>query len=216
MTTLTYTEFKAYVTETLWRTGDSVFEADLTQIIRDAEARMSRDLRIEDTLTIFSSTITENFIALPADYAEIKSVDFPPKGAAAYITQQQYNGRLKFYESDSQSPPFYTIFSKKLFVLGSIGTENPLDISLLYYTKIPPFEDNTVDNQFYSDYSDMYLAAVLRQSYIHLRDHVAGGIYEKQYADLATSVMTSEATRKRSGGPLHVQLPGIVAMMEWR
>ena len=216
MTVLTYTEFKAYVVETLWRTGDSVFEADLTQIIRDAEARMSRDLRIEDNLTIFSSTITENFVVLPSDYAEIKSVDFPPKGASAYITQQQYNGRLKFYESDSQSPPFYTIFSKKLFVLGSIGTENPLDISLLYYTKIPPFEDNPVDNQFYSDYSDMYLAAVLRQSYIHLRDHVAGGIYEKQYADLATSVMTSEATRKRSGGPLHVMLPGIVAMMEWR
>ncbi len=211
MTTLTYTEFKAYVTETLWRTGDSVFEADLTQIIRDAEARMSRDLRIEDNLSIISETITENSIALPADYAEVKSVEFPPRGAAAYITQQQFNGRVKFFESDSQPPPFYTIFTKKIFVLGSIGVDSPLDISVLFYTKIPPFQDNPTDNKFYEDYSDMYLAAVLRQAYIFLRDHQTAGIYEKQYADLATSVMNSEATRKRSGGPLHMALPGIVA-----
>ena len=211
MAVLTYTEFKGYVAETLWRTGDAVFEANIDQMIKYAEARMSRDLRIEDNLAILSETITENFIALPEDYTEIKSVEFPPKGAAAYITQQQYNGRAKFFESDSQPPPCYTIFTKKIFVLGSIGADSPLDISVLYYTKIPAFQDNTTDNKFYEDYSDMYLAAVLRQAYIFLRDHQTAGIYEKQYADLATSVMNSEATRKRSGGPLFMALPGIVA-----
>ncbi len=211
MTILTYDEFKAYVAETLWRSGDIIFAANLDQLIKDAEARMSRDLRIEDNLAIISETITENSIALPSNYAEVKSVDFPPKGAAAYITQQQFNGRVKFYENTTERPPFYTIFTKKIFVLGVVSAESPLDISVLYYTKLPSFQDNPVDNFFYEDYSDMYLAAVLRQAYIFLRDHTTAGIYEKQYADLATSVMNNEATRKRSGGPLHMALPGIVA-----
>ena len=211
MATLTYDEFKAYLTETLWRTGDTIFAGDLTQIIRDAEARISRDLRIEDNLTIVSETITENSLTLPSDYAEVKSVDFPPKGAAAYITQQQFNGRLRFFENTAELPPFYTIFTKKVFVLGVVSAEAPLDISVLYYTKIPPFEDNATDNVFYTDYPDIYLAAVLRQSYIYLRDHTTAGIYEGQYAQLAESVMNNEATRKRSGGPLHMALPGIVA-----
>ena len=68
MAVLTYTEFKAYITETLWRSGDSVFQANLDQMIKDAEARLSRDLSLEDDLGILSESITENFIALPEDY----------------------------------------------------------------------------------------------------------------------------------------------------
>ncbi len=207
----TYADFQTYVLRTLWREGDADLTLDMPQLIREAEARMSRDLRIEDNLSIFSTTITENFVDLPVDYQEIKSVDFLPKGAAAYITQQQYNGRVHFFESDAQPPPFYTIFTKKLFVLGSIGDDNPLDISLLYYTKLPAFEDNTDLNQFYEDYPDIYLAAVLQRTYIHMRENERAGIFEKQYADLANSVMINEVARKRSGGPLHMALPGIVA-----
>jgi len=208
--TLSYDEFKAYVTETLWRTSDTVFASNLDQLILDAEARMSRDLRIEDNTQIVNATITKTTYDLPLDYAEIKSVSFLPKGAASYITPQDFAARNTKNEGNTETPPYYTIHFKQLHFLGSIGIESPLDIQVIYYTKILSFKDNPNNNKFYTDYPDMYLAAVLRQSYIFLRDHTTAGIYEQQYAALAQSVVDNEHDRKYTSGPLNMKLPGNV------
>ena len=206
-----YADFQTYVLRTLWRVGDADLTSDLPRLIREAEARMSRDLRIEDNTTIFEHTFESNEVALPADYQEIRSVDFEPWGTAAYITPQQYAKKLVDNRDNIQPPPFYTVMTKRLLLLGNIGVDSSVDVSVLYYTKLPPFEDNTDLNQFYEDYPDMYLAAVLQRTYVYMRDTEKAGIFEQQYANLAQSVMDNEGSRKYAGAPIHMGLPGIVA-----
>jgi hypothetical protein len=204
----TYADFQDYVLRTLWRTGDTELTADLPQLIREAEARMSRDLRIEDNTTIAQFSMTANDEALPSDYAQMRSVEFGQYGLAAYITPQEYNKKAMGYKD--QVPPFYTVMTKSLYVLGNIGATTPLDVSLLYYHKVPPYEDNATLNQFYEDYPDMYLACVLTQTYAYLRDPAASQIFGSKYGELAQSVMDNEVGRKYAGSELYMDLPGLV------
>lgn len=206
---MTYDEFLAYVTETLWRTGDAEFAVALPQMILEAEARMSRDLRIEDNTTIAELSMEANSIALPADYAEIRSVSFAPYESTAYVTPQRF-GYLST-QNFSTPPPFYTVMTKKIYVPGDISAALPLPVSILYYTKVPAFVDNPTDNPFYETYPDLYLAAVLTNTYIFLRQDQRAELQESKYKALAESTMHNEASRKNAGAPLFWGLPGVVA-----
>lgn len=103
MTTLS--EFSAYYLRSIWREGDAALTADLPRLIKEAEARISRDLRDANLIatTTIGFPIATDSLPLPPDFRELVSVDFYhgiSAQAVSYPTLMRIREFHRQYEND--------------------------------------------------------------------------------------------------------------------
>lgn len=208
---MNYAAFKAYLARFLLRNGDTVFEADLDNIINMGHARLNRDLRIQRMVVTNSYNLTSDTLALPSDYMELRTITSASQATPLQYVSPHERERIKLANA-SVFQPVYTISGQFMSFVGPMAaTDNPpRAVILTYYSKIPDFA-TTNTSWLADDYLDLYSYAVLRHTPAYLKDDERVALWKNEYDETLASVINAEAGQRYAGSPLRAPMPGVVA-----
>ena len=181
-----YTTFVATVESYLART-------DLTSVIPDfvqmAQLRMSRDLRTERMLKVATTSPTDNKVAFPSDFLELREMHF--QGNPPIL--------LEFQSPDLFFRNGQTTLSGRSHYFTMLGTEfqfapsqdSSYTIQILYYAQPTFISSTTSSNLFLAYYPDALLYATLAEAEPYLmndpRVTTWSALYDRAIANIKTS-----------------------------
>jgi hypothetical protein len=166
---------------------------DLTSVIPDfvqmAQLRMSRDLRTERMLKVATTSPTDNKVAFPSDFLELREMHF--QGNPPIL--------LEFQTPDLFFRNGQTTLSGRSHYFTMLGTEfqfapsqdSSYTIQILYYAQ-PTFISSTVSSNLYlAYYPDALLYATLAEAepYLYNDPRVTtwSSLYDRAIANIKTS-----------------------------
>ena len=182
----TYTSFVTTVESYLART-------DLTTVIPDfvqmAQLRMSRDLRTETMLKVATTTPTDNKVAFPSDFLELREMHF--EGNPPIILE--YQSPDLFFRNGQTSlsgrSHFFTMLGTEFqFAPSQTGSYT---IQILYYGQPTFISSTTSSNLYLAYYPDALLYATLAEAEPYLMNdpRVAtwSALYDRAIANIKKS-----------------------------
>ena len=166
---------------------------DLTSVIPDfvqmAQLRMSRDLRTERMLKVATTTPTDNKVAFPSDFLELREMHF--QGNPPIL--------LEFQTPDLFFRNGQTTLSGRSHYFTMLGTEfqfaptqdTDYTIQILYYAQPTFISSTTSSNLFLAYYPDALLYATLAEAepYLYNDPRVTtwSSLYDRAIANIKTS-----------------------------
>ena len=166
---------------------------DLTSVIPDfvqmAQLRLSRDLRTERMLKVATTTPTDNKVAFPSDFLELREIHFqgnPPV-------------RLEFQSPDLFFRNGQTTLSGQSHYFTMLGTEfqfapsqdTSYTIQILYYAQPTFISSTTASNLYLAYYPDALLYATLAEAEPYLmndpRIQTWSALYDRAIANIKKS-----------------------------
>jgi len=182
----TYSSFVTTVESYLART-------DLTSVIPDfiqmAQLRMTRDLRTERMLKVATTTPTDNKVAFPTDFLELREMHF--QGNPPIILE--YQSPDLFFRNGQTS------LSGRSHYFTMLGTEfqfapsqnSDYTIQILYYAQPTFISSTTSSNLYLAYYPDALLYATLAEAEPYLindaRIATWSALYDRAIANIKTS-----------------------------
>jgi hypothetical protein len=182
----TYSSFVTTVESYLART-------DLTSVIPDfiqmAQLRMTRDLRTERMLKVATTTPTDNKVAFPTDFLELREMHF--QGNPPIILE--YQSPDLFFRNGQTS------LSGRSHYFTMLGTEfqfapsqnSDYTIQILYYAQPTFISSTTSSNLYLAYYPDALLYATLAEAEPYLmndpRVTTWSALYDRAIANIKTS-----------------------------
>lgn len=208
----TYAEFQEYYTRQMWRVGDTEWQQDLPRLIRNAEAKISRDLRHNSIIGSASySAVDSSALPLPGDFKEalviIVQNDRPLTPLA--LSPREWVEKQLMQGAFEPLPGYYAIFDKHLYVNVGASASNPIPISVTYYRGLEPY-DTDPSEPFYDAHPDFYEAALNVQAYKYLKDYELSAENNTQYDGLLNAMRAESEYLLYPTGQIAVQLPGNV------
>ena len=181
-----YTSFVSTVESYLART-------DLTSVIPDfvqmAQLRMSRDLRTEAMLKVATTAATDNKVAFPTDFLELREMHF--QGNPPIILE--YQSPDLFFRNGQTS------LSGRSHYFTMLGTEfqfapsqdSDYTIQILYYAQPTFISSTTSSNLYLAYYPDALLYATLAEAEPYLMNDARvatwSGLYDRAIANIQKS-----------------------------
>ena len=181
-----YTSFVSTVESYLART-------DLTSVIPDfvqmAQLRMSRDLRTEAMLKVATTSPSDNKVAFPTDFLELREMHF--EGNPPIILE--YQSPDLFFRNGQTS------LSGRSHYFTMLGTEfqfapsqnSSYTIQILYYAQPTFISSTTATNLYLTYYPDALLYATLAEAEPYLmndpRIQTWSALYDRAVANIKTS-----------------------------
>jgi hypothetical protein len=181
-----YTTFTATVESYLARN-------DLTNVIPDfvklAQIRMSRDLRTEAMLKVATTTPTDNKVAFPTDFLELREIHF--QGNPPVL--------LEFQTPDLFFRNGQTTLSGRSHYFTMLGTEfqfapsqdTSYTIQILYYAQPTFISSTNATNLYLTNYPDALLYATLAEAEPYLmndpRIATWSALYDRAIANIQKS-----------------------------
>ena len=181
-----YTSFVSTVESYLARTDLSSVIPDFVQM---AQLRMSRDLRTEAMLKVATTTPSDNKVAFPTDFLELREMHF--EGNPPIILE--YQSPDLFFRNGQTS------LSGRSHYFTMLGTEfqfapsqnSDYTIQILYYAQPTFISTTTSSNLFLAYYPDALLYATLAEAEPYLMNdpRVAtwSALYDRAIANIKTS-----------------------------
>jgi len=182
----TYTTFVSTVESYLART-------DLTTVIPDfvqmAQLRMSRDLRTEAMLKVATTVATDNKVAFPSDFLELREMHF--EGNPPIILE--YQSPDLFFRNGQTSlsgrSHFFTMLGTEFqFAPSQTGSYT---IQILYYGQPTFISSTTSSNLYLAYYPDALLYATLAEAEPYLmndpRVQTWSALYDRAIANIKKS-----------------------------
>lgn len=206
---MNYAAFKDYLLRFLWRDGDPVLASDLDQLIKMGEARLNRDLRVDDMTRIKRASLEADSVAVPTDFAEMRSIYV--EGVPTPLEYVTPHGLAEAWSrtKGSRFQPIYSYAGDALLFCGPMSPTSPLSVVMTYYAKVPDFQ-GTDASWLADNYLDLYTYACLRHTASYLRDDERVGLWKNEYDESLASVSASYTRKKYAGSPLKPSLPGSV------
>jgi hypothetical protein len=186
---MAFTNYNSFVT-----TVESYLaRTDLTTVIPDfiqmAQLRMTRDLRTEAMLKVATTTPTDNKVAFPTDFLELREMHF--QGNPPIILE--YQSPDLFFRNGQTS------LSGRSHYFTMLGTEfqfapsqnSDYTIQILYYAQPTFISSTTSSNLYLAYYPDALLYATLAEAEPYLMNdpRVAtwSALYDRAIANIKTS-----------------------------
>lgn len=145
------------------------FRDDLTALMSTfimlAESRANRELRCYQMEEVATSTPTDEFLALPADFLAIKALQLntSPQIQLQYVSQSVMDS----FGVTTGTPARYTLSDNQIEIN---PTAEGQSVSLTYYKNIPALSDSNTTNWLLAAYPDYYIEACLMQIKKYERD----------------------------------------------
>ena len=199
----TVEKFTSYYLRRLWREGDQDLTGDLPMLVKEAEARMSRDIREHSIAKNVALTAQpgEDFFVLPADYSEFISLNLADAQPARLISMDELS-RIRAVTPQGRADVFALFGNRIYFARGRGDTTSYIIAPLAYHIKVPPAPMDTLDGQmgFYDENPDYFLAALDVQTYAYLREYELSSEKNAIYGGLLeTMIRNSNYARWPSG-----------------
>ena len=212
----TYAEFQQYYIRKLWRDGDTSFASDLPVQMKQAEARINRDIRHYTLTKTFNDAAYDGTpVILPADYSQAQAVYIENEPAAQVTTRQGlHNINLALTDHDSvyrgRNGQFIAIEGNTLLITSSASIADPLNLTIVYVPKVPAYEDHVTGDSYYDENPDFYLCAVDIYAYDYLMDEVKSSNAIAKYNGLVEDMREDQIRKKFPLGAIHQPMPGQV------
>jgi hypothetical protein len=186
---MAFTNYNSFVTTV----ENYLARTDLTSVIPDfvqmAQLRMSRDLRTEAMLKVATTTPTDNKVAFPTDFLELREMHF--QGNPPIL--------LEFQSPDLFFRNGQTSLSGRSHYFTMLGTEfqfapsqdSSYTIQILYYAQPTFISTTTSSNLYLAYYPDALLYATLAEAEPYLmndpRVQTWSALYDRAIANIKTS-----------------------------
>lgn len=136
--------------------------------IRICEARLNRLVRTRQMEYRVIATISTQFATLPSDFLEMRNiqVNSTPVTALQYVTPQEAD---RIRQSQLQGrPQYFSVVANRLELIPV--PKEPINVEMVYYTKIPALSDTQTTNWMLERHYDVYLYGALVQGALYLKD----------------------------------------------
>ena len=178
MSLSTYAGLKTAIAGWLTRTDTDTYVADWITL---AEARIGRELRVDQILARSASTLTAEFMAVPTNFLAPKSMRLTAgtKRLLQYLTTEQmavWQSRLGLGAVQAYS----RIGSQFWFYPAPTASDA---VELIYYAAIPALSLTNATNWLLTSHPDAYLRATLLEAALFYEDNELVGTYSKLFSD---------------------------------
>tara|TARA_R110000851_G_scaffold325604_1_gene493719 strand:- start:32426 stop:33100 length:675 start_codon:yes stop_codon:yes gene_type:complete len=205
---MTYTEFKTFLVDTLWRQNDTDLSNNLDKFITIAENELSRSLTIQQREAAVVIAPTTQDYTLPADFKQIMSVSNMNTalqigtGPMMATTLSNIITTREATNSSYVSPMYYAkrgSSTSTLYLSGPFSVANPGMFNLQYRAGVPDFAADDA-SWLEDEYLDLYMYTVFKHVAIFLREDERMQTYAA-YAQAALDLAIDEDLRQvRFGG----------------
>jgi len=201
----TYTGLQASILDWLHRVGDASTTALLPDLVALAEARIARDLRLRQqvTLTTLNTSAGDPAVALPTDMLELENVGVSssPDWNLQYANIEYLNTN---YPDNSYTgrPMFYTLEGSNL-LLGPTP-DAVYTLNVYYYQKFTALSV-TPTNWLLTNHPGVYLFAALAEASPYTLEDPRAPMWEGKYKSLVDALQKSDDDAMYSGSVLRVR-----------
>lgn len=187
----TYAGLKTAVADWLNKTTLANIDDRAAEFIGLAEAQMSRDLDVREMSGTITLTIADEEMALPCDFAGVKSfrINGSPAAPLNYVQPSELDDAF-----GTGKPCRYTITDRIVF---DPVPDAEYEARLRYRKRIPSLSASTPTNWLLRKHPDAYLYGALSQALIYLRDDERQAIRDAY----GRAVLAIEEDDKRSAYP---------------
>jgi len=212
----TYAQFKTYLATFLWRDGDTEFEANLDNLIKMADAELSRRLNIQrrnGSITIAPESETHS---LPTDVQQLISVsNLQLTRQSSRINEMSLTSystilELRASTNSTHIAPYYYFerrdgVAPKLELVGPFSASNPGSMGVLYRTAIPDYSSE--DASWVEDsYLDLYTYAVMKHAAVFSREEERIQFYVGLMEEALNTALQEDKHEVQFGGsPLYMK-----------
>lgn len=201
MALATYTELVSTVESYLARTDLNTIVPTFVQL---AQERITRDLRTNEMLELFTNSVTSNTMNLPSDFLEMREIHFqgnPP-------VTLEYQSPDKFFRNHvttTSGLPYYFTIIKNQIQFAPVPDNNQT-LQMLYYAK-PTFISPTVSSNLYlANFSDALLYASLAEAEPYLMNDARLQVWASMYERAIANIMKNDIGKKFPNTALNVTL----------
>ena len=166
-------------------------------------ADINRDIRILETETSTTLSVSGETTALPSDFSQVVSmyVDATPRAAMVPATHQA----LTLRHDSSGKPYYYAITDGSLAVMPV--PDATYSVVLRYIAKVADFSAEDDTNDIIALHPGLFLYAALYHAAVWKQDAELVAGYGQAYTGLRNMVLKADKT-KRNAGPM-TQRPGV-------
>jgi len=199
MAITSYTELQAAVAN--WLDRDDL-AARIPEFVALAEAQMNRLLRSRGATGRSTATVSTEFSALPADFAQ--AISLRVRTASDWdelspVDQDTMSG----YPAATGSPRLYSVVGGELRLYPAPDADHTVEMT--YFSKVPALGAANAANWVLASHPDAYLYGTLVHSAPLLRDAEILGTW-KALSDAAIEQIIAE--RRQPGGKLRTDITG--------
>lgn len=210
----TYSQFKDYILDFLWRQNDTDLSNNLDKIIRMADAELNRKLNIQKREVSTTIAPEQEDYLLPSDFYQMISLsNLQPerqrqRSEMRATTKQQISDLRARTDSQYIEPYYYVQRSdsgRVLYLVGPYSATNPGSFDLTYRTAVPDYE--TDDSSWVEEeYLDLYVYTVAKHVSVFLREEERIQFFSNLMNDALISALDEDKRMVQFGGsPLNMK-----------
>lgn len=203
---MNYEDFKTYLTDFLWKRGDTVVIERLDQLIKMAESELDRDLKVSRREMLVTLEATSDTVALPADCREVRKISKLDGCGLVYYSPHEF---ANLRRNTAAALTAYTTYANNVRLLGNPTVENPVSLLLHYYARVPSFQTEDA-SWLEEEYLDVFTYTVLKHSAPFLREDERLAVWGELYKAAMVSAMNEDERRKYAGSPIKIVWPSNV------
>jgi hypothetical protein len=169
--------------------------------------RIDQQLRlaVQEFRTI--TTPTEQYIPLPLDFIEMRSLE--SKGANGgpirYATGRSID--VASMAVRSGPPRFYSILDTQLELIPAPQADSVAELEMVYYAKQPIITADAATNKVLTTFPNLYLYGCMMEAAVFRMDATDNKNYTQMWRDYATELNNRQQAGRFSGGPLEMRMP---------
>ena len=183
----------------LRRNGDTDLDADLPFILRNAEARLAREVVHSSQVVVATLELAGRSAALPADCLELRSITKQGSRSRKLELVTPEVLRESTLWDASGDPGYYAVERRDVYFAPAASVDTPVTLDISYFARFDPLQEDGDTNYLLSNHFDLYLYAVLAEACIFLQDERLALQFEAKYVDIRRRLIEQDGDFRHSG-----------------
>ena len=199
--------------------GSWLNRSDLSSNIPDfitlAEASFNRVLRTRNQITRATSSVSEQYVALPTDLIELFNiqVNTDPIKRLEQVSLDKADD-LRSANSSSGTPAYFAITGNNIELIPTPNDTKTIEI--IYYAKITALSDSNTSNWLLTNYPDIYLYGSLVQAEPFLMNDERIGTWGSLLGKAQEELRVSDERSQTEGGTLVMRAVNNLDYGDWK
>lgn len=179
--------------------------AQIPDFINLLEVQAERKLRTRHMIKRCYATVTDQYIALPTDYLEIRNVQLNsyPVQQLEYVTMG-YLDEVRTRYPAADRPLYYSIVGNTIEL--APVPDASYEIEIVYYAKIPKLSNQVTTNWLLDEWPDLYLYGSLMNAEPYLKNDERISTWGSAVAGIFEDIKTADDRATAAGSPLKMRI----------
>jgi hypothetical protein len=175
------------------------------QFVALTESEINRRLRLRQMVVRATTTATDGYLTLPADYAEARNLSLNSGDGRALrlITMDDADHQRQILKG--RTPSYFTVVGEQIEIIPA-PTDVETEVELTYFARVPALSEETPSNWLLVRSPDLYFYGAMFQACLYAADLKRAGTYRAAF-DQALVDLQGEALAAQFGSSPLVMRP---------